>query len=35
MMLDAGRYALDAMLFTRDPVVDRAASLTSRGDGEL
>jgi putative oxidoreductase len=34
MMLGAGRYALDAMLFKRDPVVDRAASFTSRGDGE-
>ena len=34
MMLGAGRYALDAVLFKRDPVVDRAASSTSRGGGE-
>ena len=31
MMLGAGRYSLDAMLFTRDPVADRAASSISRG----
>jgi putative oxidoreductase len=33
MMLGAGRYALDAMLFTRDSVADRAASSIARGGG--
>ena len=34
MMLGAGRYALDATLFTRDPVADRAASISRGGGGE-
>jgi putative oxidoreductase len=33
MMLGAGRYSLDAMLFKRDPVADRAASSIARGGG--
>jgi putative oxidoreductase len=33
MMLGAGRYALDAMLFTRDSGADRAASSIARGGG--
>jgi putative oxidoreductase len=34
MMLGAGRYSFDAMLFKRELVADRAASSTSRGGGE-
>jgi putative oxidoreductase len=34
MRLGAGRYSLDAMLFKRGPIVDRAASFTSRGGSE-
>jgi putative oxidoreductase len=34
MILGAGRYALDATLFTRDPVADRAASILRGGGGE-
>lgn len=34
MMLGAGRFSLDKMLFTRDPVADRAASSSSRGGSE-
>jgi uncharacterized membrane protein YphA (DoxX/SURF4 family) len=34
MMLGAGRYSLDATLFTRDPVTDRAAPISRGGGGE-